>query len=109
VSATWCLQVVPSKCQLLVVASTLGAGDATRRCEMKKVFGIYNNPDRRRVGYGFPVLPLFLLRDLFRLRSRTSMSMPIKAIIPIFLGLFIVRPRPNRSDRTGKPTLSSPS
>jgi hypothetical protein len=27
VSATWCLQLVPSKCQLLVVASTLGAGD----------------------------------------------------------------------------------
>ena len=63
---------------------------AMRRCEMKKVFGIYNNPDRRSVGYGFPVLPLFLLRDLFRLRSRTTMSMPIKAVIPIFLGLFIV-------------------
>ena len=63
---------------------------AMRRCEMKKVFGIYNNPDRRCVGYGFPVLPLFLFRDLFRLRSRTTMSMPIKAIIPILLGLFIV-------------------
>jgi hypothetical protein len=57
---------------------------------MKKVFGIYNNPDRRCVGYGFAVRPLFLVRDLFRLRSRTTMSMPIKAIIPIFLGLFIV-------------------
>ena len=63
---------------------------AMRRCEMKKVFGIYNNPDRRSIGYGFPVLPLFLLRDLFCLRSRTTMSMPIKAVIPIFLGLFIV-------------------
>jgi hypothetical protein len=33
VSTTWCLQLVPSKCQLLVVASTLGAGDGMRRCE----------------------------------------------------------------------------
>ena len=36
-----------------------------RRCEMKKVLGIYNNPDQGR-------------------------STLIKAIIPIFLGLFIV-------------------
>ena len=85
-SATWCLQAVPPEYQLLVVWEP---AIAMRRCEMKKVFGIYNNPDRRCVGYGFPVLPLFLLRDLFRLRSRTTMSMPIKAVIPIFLGLFI--------------------
>src|ERR1700732_4603113 len=36
-----------------------------RRCEMKKVLGIYNNPDQGR-------------------------STLIKAIIPIFVGLFIV-------------------
>jgi hypothetical protein len=65
-----------------------------RRCEMKKVLGIYSNPDQRwsadclllpRLGADM----CFMFRAISTL-WRTTMSTLIKAIIPIFLGLFIV-------------------
>jgi hypothetical protein len=102
VSVTWCLQVAPPKGQVRVVASIWEPAMPMRRCEMKKVLGIYNNPDRCLVGDGSPVQPLFsydmlghrispfLVLDLFRLLWRPTMSTLIKAIIPIILGLFIV-------------------
>jgi hypothetical protein len=80
----------------------LGAGDADAEMRDEEDTWDLQQPRPALGGDGFPVQPLlsydmlghrirpFLVLDLFRLLWRTTMSTSVKAIIPIFLGLFIV-------------------